>query len=98
MSRRSSYATAASGVQVGEEGVRSPAGEVHAWVPGTNSTVCGLQLSRSQLTRLSHVPFVEALPESGGSADFVADVCPRCRAAVLGRTSGRSWQRVSPRP
>lgn len=98
MARPSSYATAASGVEVGEEGVRAPAGEVHAWVPGTNSTVCGLQLSRSQLTRLSHVPFVETLPESGGSADFVSAVCPRCRAAVLGRGSGRSWQRTSPRP
>lgn len=92
-------ATAATGTGRADDAPeRLPAGEVHAWEPGTNSTVCGLQLSRSELVRFPHVAFREALPESGGSADFVASVCPRCRAAVLGRTSARSWVRTSPRP
>lgn len=92
------YATAATGTAVSPEGVRAPSGEVHAWLPGTNATVCGLQLSRTRLDRLSHVGFAEALPESGGSAEFVSSVCPRCRAAVFGRGSQRSWQRHQPRP
>ena len=98
MSRRPAYATAATGTRPGEEGHRLPTGEVHAWSPGINSTVCGLQLSRSGLDRFPHVPFRDALPESGGSADYVAEVCPRCRAAVLGRAGQQGWQRTSPRP
>jgi hypothetical protein len=34
-----------------EDGIRYPAGEVHAWERGRNETVCGLSLSRSRLAR-----------------------------------------------
>ena len=48
--------TAASGQWTDpEDGIRYPSGEVHAWEPGRNETVCGLSLSRSRLTRFSHV-------------------------------------------
>ena len=95
----SSASVAASGEWRDEDGTRQPAGEVHAWVPGTNQTVCGLALSRSGLRRFSHVPWAEAQPESGGSADNVAWVCPRCAAGMGGRRRGqRSWTRTSPRP
>ena len=42
---------AASDEIIDEDGIRRPAGDVHAWVPGTNQSVCGLALSRSRLRR-----------------------------------------------
>ncbi len=80
-----------------DDGVRLPAGDVHAWLPGTNQTLCGLALSRSRLTRFAHVPFAQVLPESGGAADAVGHLCPRCLSAT-GVRSGRSWERRDPRP
>ncbi|MFI0169075.1 hypothetical protein [Streptomyces sp. NPDC017095] len=84
-----------------EEGRRRlPAGEVHAWEPGLNQTVCGLALSRSQLVRFPGVAWADTFPESGGAADRVQRVCPRC-ASVAGRrgTDARPrWQRTNPRP
>ena len=38
-----------------DDGIRYPAGEVHAWERGRNETVCGLSLSRSRLDRFPHV-------------------------------------------
>ncbi len=91
---------AASGDWVDEDGIRQPAGEVHAWEPGTNQTLCGLALSKSQLRRFQHVPWPEILPESGGAADYVNYVCPRCTAAAGPKRArdARPWQRTSPRP
>lgn len=91
-------AVAASSEWLDEDGTRMPAGDVHGWTPGINSTVCGLALSRSQLRRFPHVPWAEVLPESGGAADRVGRLCPRCAAAVGGRSGRRSWTRSSPRP
>ena len=48
-----------------DDGVRYPAGEVHGWLQGHNETVCGLSLSRSQLTRFPHVSWADVQPESG---------------------------------
>ncbi|MBD7918177.1 hypothetical protein H9657_07780 [Cellulomonas sp. Sa3CUA2] len=79
---------AASSTWTDPEGIRRPAGDVHAWVPGKNQTVCGLALSRSSLARLPHVAWHEALPESGPHADAVQHVCPRCRAALRPRPDG----------
>ncbi|MFJ2260331.1 hypothetical protein ACIOKD_18635 [Streptomyces sp. NPDC087844] len=79
---------------------RLPAGEVHAWEQGRNETVCGLSLSRSRLTRFPHVPWKDAIPESGGAADRVQRLCPRC-ASVAGRRGADAkppWRRVNPRP
>jgi hypothetical protein len=96
--RRRGAAVAASGEWVGpDDHVRLPAGDVHAWLPGTNQTVCGLALSRSCLRGFAHVPFAQVLPESGGAADAVRHLCPKCLAAT-GVRPGRRWQRRDPRP
>ena len=82
-----------------EDLVRLPAGEVHGWYRGQNSTVCGLSLHRSRLRTFPGLVWADVQPESGGSADHVQAVCPRCRAGVEGRTSKRrGWVRESPRP
>ncbi|CAL9644971.1 hypothetical protein ACWDMR_22225 [Streptomyces althioticus] len=102
MKRGKRYAVAASGQWTDEEDGRRrlPAGEVHAWEPGRNETVCGLSLSRSRLARFSHVNWPDTFPESGGAADKVRRVCPRC-ASVAGRRGSDArprWVRVRPRP
>lgn len=88
---------AATGEWEDETGSRLPAGEVHAWLPGTNQTICDVPLHRAGLRRFPHVPWADAMPETGGSADEVVRVCPRC-AAAAGRGRGRRWTRDSPRP
>ncbi|MFF3348414.1 hypothetical protein [Streptomyces sp. NPDC002779] len=103
MGRGKQYAVAASGQWTDEEDgrrLRLPAGEVHAWEPGRNETVCGLSLARSWLTRFPHVGWPDTFPESGGAADRVRRVCPRC-ASVAGRRGADArprWQRTRPRP
>lgn len=89
---------AASGDWRDEDGVRHPAGEVHGWLPGRNSTVCGLQLSRSLLRAFPDVDWRDVQPDSGGRADAVRDVCQRCAAASGRRRDQRGWRRVQPRP
>jgi hypothetical protein len=64
-----------------DDGVRYPAGEVHAWERGRNETVCGLSLSKSRLARFPHVDWPDVQPESGRHAEGVQVVCPGCRAA-----------------
>ena len=95
------YAVAASGRWWDEDDGRwLPAGEVHGWDPGMNETVCGLSLSRSELTRFSGVDWTDTFPESGGAADRVRRVCHRC-ASVCGRRESdrrRGWRRLNPRP
>jgi hypothetical protein len=81
-----------------DEFVRHPAGEVHGWQRGQNSTVCGLQLSRSRLRTFQDVTWADVQPESGGRADAVQAVCPRCAAAGGRREKARGWTRTSPRP
>ncbi|GGY12537.1 hypothetical protein GCM10010510_68150 [Streptomyces anandii JCM 4720] len=102
LKRGKQYAVAASGQWTDEEYGRRrlPAGEVHAWEPGRNETVCGLSLSRSQLTRFPHIRWPDTFPESGGAADRVQRVCRRC-ASVAGCRGGDArprWHRVRPRP
>jgi hypothetical protein len=92
------WAVAASSVWVDPDGVRRPAGEVHAWLPGTNQTLCGLALSRSELVRLPHVAWPDVRPESGRHADAVARVCPRCQAATGRRRDGSDRRRRASRP
>ena len=82
-----------------EDLVRLPAGEVHGWYRGQNSTVCGLSLHRSRLRTFAGLTWADVQPESGGSADLVQQVCARCRAGIEGRTSKRRpWTRTAPRP
>ncbi|MCW2667646.1 MAG: hypothetical protein JWN57_2608 [Frankiales bacterium] len=90
---------AATDDRIDDDGARLPAGEVHGWHRGQNQTVCGLSLHRSRLRTFPGLSWADVQPESGGSADYVAQVCPRCRAGVEGRTSKRRpWSRDSPRP
>jgi len=90
---------AASGEWLDDGNTRLPAGEAHAWEPGRNQTLCGLALSRSQLRRFAHVPWSDVQPDTGGSADRVVRICPRCAAAASGgRSAGRRWRRTNPRP
>lgn len=101
MARTRRYDVAASGRWWDPEDNRwLPAGEVHAWEQGTNQTVCGLSLHRSQLSRFPAVTWADALPESGGAADAVRRVCPRCAAAAGRRGAGARPARrhINPRP
>ena len=50
---------AATGAWTDPDGIRAPSGEVHAWVPGTNQTLCGLSLHRSQLLRFAHIDWLD---------------------------------------
>jgi hypothetical protein len=81
-----------------EDGIRYPAGEVHAWERGRNETVCGLSLHRSRLARFPHVSWEDVQPESGRHAERVLDVCRRCRAGQGARRDERGWTRINPRP
>ncbi|MEV0977595.1 hypothetical protein [Streptomyces sp. NPDC049915] len=100
-SRSRRYAVAASSRWWSDEDARwFPAGEVHAWEQGMNQTVCGLSLHRSELTRFAGVQWADALPESGGAADAVRRVCPRCASAAGRGAPGtrRAWRRTNARP
>jgi hypothetical protein len=89
---------AATGEWTDPDGIRSPAGAVHAWLPGTNQTLCGQQLSRSQLLRFPHIQWADVQPATGRDADRVHEVCPQCAAAMGRRRDERPWKRVDPRP
>ncbi|WP_432485341.1 MULTISPECIES: hypothetical protein [Kineococcus] len=91
---------AASGTYYPDEGSRLPEGEVHAWEPGQNQTACGVPLRRAGLSRFPHVDFSDTDPVTGGSADGVRWVCPKCVAATTPRRQrgGRRWERTDPRP
>lgn len=91
-------AVAASSRWTDPDGVRMPAGEVHAWERGTNGTVCGLPLSRSELQRFPHVDWSDVQPTTGRHADEVGRVCPRCAAGMGARRDERPWTRRNPRP
>ena len=124
------YAVAASGQWTDEEEGRRrlPSGEMHAWEPGRDETVCGPSLSHARLVRFPHgrpagplparspgwsasrtvarlvrfphVGWPDIFPESGGAADRVRRLCPRC-ASVAGRRGPDArprWRRIDPRP
>jgi len=90
-------ATAGSSQWVDEDGVRQPGGDVHAWNPGTNQTLCGIPLHRARLARFPHVLWVDAewLAET---SDARIALCRRCSAAAGGRRPDRGWVRRNPRP
>ena len=94
---KASAAVAASGAGADPDGGRLPAGEVHGWWLGQNETVCGLALSRAQLSRFPALRWADVQPASGGSADLVQVVCAWC-AAALSSGHGAGWRRTSPRP
>ena len=87
------YVVAASSEWTDPDGVRRPAGEVHAWTQGANQTLCGLALSRSGLGRYPHVEWSDIRPESGRHADEVRRVRPRCAAGAGPRRRARRARR-----
>ncbi|HLL65959.1 MAG TPA: hypothetical protein VK453_09455 [Micromonosporaceae bacterium] len=92
-------AVAASGQWWGAEGVRLPAGEVHAWHPGTNQTLCGVPLARAGLRRFPHVRWDYRGSDELTATDQVGYICPKCLAATQPRRSQRRpWTRHTPRP
>ncbi|MDN4175472.1 hypothetical protein QWY28_21090 [Nocardioides sp. SOB77] len=80
------------------DGFRTPAGEVHAWLPGTNQTLCGIPVKKAGLGRFSHVEWADVQPATGRDADRVASVCHRCLAATGHRRDEKRWTRTDPRP
>jgi hypothetical protein len=97
MARVTAASVAASSEWIDASGVRQPGGEVHAWRPGMNQTVCGLALSRSRLRRFPHVAFDFRATDQITAGDQVRYICPRCVAAST-RRGERSWTRTAPRP
>ena len=91
-------AVAATATWIDPDGIRAPAGEVHAWLPGTNQTVCGLQIGKQGLRRLPHIEWVDAQPATGRDADRVTSVCRRCAAGTGRRRDEKPWVRRDPRP
>jgi hypothetical protein len=89
---------AATGQWRDPDGFRLPAGEVHAWLPGRNQTLCGLSTDKSGLGRFPNVDWADVQPATGRDADRVAEVCPRCAAALGRRRDTRPWTRTDPRP
>jgi len=87
MAMRNAAVAAADQWRDPDDGIRYPAGEVHAWDQGRNETVCGLSLSRSRLARFPHVTWQDVQPESGRHAEGVQEVCRRC-AEGLGARRG----------
>jgi transcriptional regulator with XRE-family HTH domain len=66
-------ATAATGSWTDPDGFRAPAGEVHAWLPGTNQTLCGLPIKRQGLLRFSHIEWADAQPTTGRRAKITPE-------------------------
>jgi hypothetical protein len=96
MARKREPSVAASSAWEDEDGTRQPRGDVHAWQPGTNQTLCGVPLHLARLGRFQHVPWSDAL-WLAETTDHALAVCPRCAAAAGGRRTHR-WTRVNPRP
>jgi hypothetical protein len=89
---------AATGSWTDPDGFRTPSGEVHAWRPGTNQTLCGLSTKRSRLDQFAHVDWLDVQPATGRDADQVAAVCPRCAGAMGRKRDTKPWTRSKPRP
>ncbi|NPC96582.1 hypothetical protein [Nocardioides sp. zg-DK7169] len=98
MPRRVRAAVAATDSWIDPDGFRSPAGEVHAWLPGTNQTVCGVPIKKARLGRFSHIDWLDVQPATGRDADQVTSVCRRCLAGTGHRRDEKPWTRTDPRP
>jgi hypothetical protein len=88
-------AVAATDSWTNPDGRQAPAGEVHAWLPGTGQTLCGLSTARSQLTGFSNADWIDVQPEAGRDAGRVTDVCPRCASAMGQRRDSRPGTRTN---
>ncbi|WP_082372775.1 hypothetical protein [Nocardia sp. NRRL S-836] len=88
-------AVAASSGWRDDEGVRMPSGDVHAWWPHQNQTLCGLPLHRARLDRFPHVLWIDAvwIHDTAAPGTPVIALCRRCTAAVRPRARGRPGRR-----
>ncbi|SES21692.1 hypothetical protein SAMN05216188_126105 [Lentzea xinjiangensis] len=75
-------AVAASSTWRDDEGIRLPSGDVHAWWPGQNQTLCGVPLSRARLARFPHVLWIDAQWLDDTADTPVMELCRRCTAAT----------------
>ncbi|GGU17282.1 hypothetical protein [Lentzea flava] len=73
-----------------DEGTRMPSGDVHAWWPRQNQTLCGVPLSRARLGRFPHVLWVDAVWLNGTADAPVIALCRRCSAATRPRARRRA--------
>jgi hypothetical protein len=87
---------AATGSWTDPDGFRMPSGEVHAWLPGRNQTLCGLSTKVSALGCFADVDWADVQPVSGRDADRIAVVCPRCASAMGTRRDTKPWRRRDP--
>lgn len=92
-------AVAASSSWRDDDGTRLPAGDVHAWRPRQNQTLCGVPLHRARLDRFPHVLWIDALwvHDTAAADTPVMAMCPRCTAAVRpgrGRRGDRAGTRA----
>ncbi len=91
-------AVAATGTWTDPDGFRAPAGHVHAWLPGTNQTLCGQPIKKAGLSTFPHIDWEDVQPATGSDADRVREVCPQCLAAMGRRRDTKGWTRINPRP
>ncbi|MEV6715158.1 hypothetical protein AB0M48_24345 [Lentzea sp. NPDC051208] len=98
-SQRGMPSVAASSTWHDADNVRQPSGDVHAWWPGTNQTMCGTPLSRARLDRFPHVLWADAVWVEGTAEPGapVMALCRRCAAAARPRRTGTSHGRRSAR-
>src|SRR5213082_2143396 len=71
MARTQAPSVAASSEWIDDHGLRQPGGDAHAWLPGTNQTLCGLQLSRSRLRGFAHIRFDFRASDTVTAADEI---------------------------
>src|SRR3954447_11043041 len=98
MARIEDAAVAATGSWLDPDGFRMPAGEVHAWMPHTNQTLCGYPLHRTRLNRFSHVQWLDVQPATRRDADPGVAGWPRWTARGGTPRGNKPWRRTDPRP
>ena len=82
---------------VDEDGLTVPAGHVHAWLPGTSQTLCGLSTESSRLGQFAHIDWADVQPATGRDANRVSALCPKCTGAMGRKRDIKSWTRAVPR-
>ncbi|SES44601.1 hypothetical protein SAMN04488000_1343 [Lentzea albida] len=88
-------AVAASSNWRDDDGARMPSGDVHAWWPQQNQTLCGVPLHRARLDRFPHVLWADALwiHDTAGADSPEMAMCPRCAAAAAPKRNRRPDRR-----
>ena len=81
------------------DGFRTPAGEVHAWLLGTNQTLCGVPVEKARLGRFSHVEWADVQPATGRDADRVTSASlaqlVNVIAPIMTEPGGPAWRQTT---